>query len=56
MSDIKTRIDRLDWNPLAESLASRGYAVTPQLLSRDECAAIVALYNDDTRFRSHIIM
>ena len=56
MSDIKTRIDRLDWNPLAESLASRGYVVTPQLLSRDECAAIVALYNDDTRFRSHIIM
>ena len=56
MSDIKTRIDTLDWSSLAESLASRGYAVTAQLLSRDECAAIVALYNDDSRFRSHIIM
>lgn len=56
MSDIKTRIDTLDWNSLAESLGSRGYAVTSQLLTRDECAAIIALYNDDSRFRSHIIM
>jgi len=56
MPEIETRIDGLDWNSLGESLTARGYAVTPQLLTRHECAAIIALYNDDSRFRSHIIM
>ena len=56
MSDIKNRIHGLDWKALRESLTARGYAVTPQLLTRDECAAIIALYDDDSRFRSHIIM
>src|SRR5438874_10810981 len=56
MTDVKKRIDALDWNSLAESLTARGYAVTPQLLTRDECAAIAALYSDPSRFRSHIIM
>ena len=56
MTDVKKRIDALDWNSLAASLTTRGYAVTPQLLTRDECAAIAALYSDDSRFRSHIIM
>src|SRR5947208_17177861 len=56
MTDVKKRIDALDWNSLAASLTARGYAVTPQLLTRDECAAIAALYSDDSRFRSHIIM
>jgi uncharacterized protein len=56
MPEIETRIDGLDWNSLGESLSARGYAVTPQLLTRHQCAAIIALYNDDSRFRSHIIM
>jgi uncharacterized protein len=56
MPDIKSQIDALDWNSLGESLSARGYAVTPQLLSRDERAAIIALYHEDSRFRSHIIM
>src|SRR5258707_12357859 len=56
MLAIDERIDALDWNALSESLTARGYAVTPQLLTRDECAAIVALYHDDSRFRSHVIM
>jgi hypothetical protein len=56
MATIQTRIDLLDWDALGESLKSRGYAVTPQLLTRDECASLVALYPDNARFRSHVIM
>jgi hypothetical protein len=53
---IRKRVDALDWNNAEESLSARGYAVTAPILTQDECAGIVALYNDASRFRSHIIM
>lgn len=56
ISSLQQRIDTLDWKAAEESLSARGYAVTPPILTPDECASIVALYNDDSRFRSHIIM
>jgi uncharacterized protein len=56
MSSIQNRIDALDWRALSESLASRGYAVTAPLLTPSECEAMVTLYSEPTRFRSHIIM
>src|SRR6185503_10438573 len=33
-----------------------GYAKTPPLLTPDECAELIATYDDDTRFRSRIDM
>jgi hypothetical protein len=53
---IEERVSALDWNKAEQSLSARGYAVTPPLLTPDECSAIAALYSDDSRFRSHIIM
>ena len=53
---IQKRIDALDWNTARESLSGRGYAVTDPVLTPQECASIVALYNEPNRFRSHIIM
>ena len=55
-SSIQERIDAIDWNAAEQSLSAGGYAVTPPILTSDECAAIIALYNDAARFRSHIIM
>jgi uncharacterized protein len=52
----KETVDALDWVALEDSLSSRGYAVTASLLTTEECADLVALYNDEKRFRSHIIM
>ena len=47
----------LDWPALEASLDERGYAAasTP-VLSPDECASLVALYDDEKRFRSRIDM
>jgi hypothetical protein len=56
MLALERRIDVLDWNALGESLTTHGYAVTPQILTSDECAAVVALYEDESRFRSHVLM
>lgn len=55
-SSIQQRVSAVDWEDAEQSLWSRGYAVTPALLSPAECAAIAALYQDDSRFRSHIVM
>lgn len=54
--DIAQRVDALDWAGAELSLSERGYAVTNPLLSEHECAELVALYADDARFRSHIVM
>ena len=56
MSSIQKRIDALDWSALEHSLSARGHAVTPPILTPAECEAIVALYSNEARFRSHIIM
>jgi hypothetical protein len=53
---IQKRIDALDWNDAEQSLSARGYAVTGPVLTPPECDAIVALYKDESRFRSQVIM
>ena len=53
---IPKRIDSINWSNAEESLSARGYAVTSPLLTPEECAEIVALYQDDSRFRSQVIM
>ena len=53
---ITERIDALDWNGAEQSLSEGGYAVTAPVLSAAECSELTALYNDASRFRSHIIM
>lgn len=53
---IQDRLDRLDWHAIASSLWERGYAKTPAVLTPDECSGLIALYNDDTHFRSRINM
>jgi uncharacterized protein len=49
-------VDALDWGALEDSLSARGYAVTSSLLTAEECSQLVALYKDEKRFRSHVIM
>jgi uncharacterized protein len=53
---IEKRIDAVDWSSAQESLSARGYAVIDPILTSEECGSIVKLYNEPTRFRSHITM
>lgn len=55
-NSITEKVGELDWEAMEDSLSARGYAVTPPLLNPQECATLVALYNEDQGFRSHIIM
>jgi hypothetical protein len=46
----------LDWAALEERLDADGIATTPPLLTRRECADVVAMFDEDTRFRSTVVM
>ncbi|HEV2550336.1 MAG TPA: 2OG-Fe(II) oxygenase [Stellaceae bacterium] len=46
----------LDWQSLGASLDAVGCALIPQLLSPPECAALARLYDEDSRFRSRVVM
>ena len=53
---IEERIAWLDWKSANDSLCQRGYAVMAPVLSPEECTSLAAMYGDESRFRSHIIM
>src|SRR3979490_2394460 len=54
--DIAARVDAIDWTQATADLDGQGCAVLKGLLSPDECRALAALYPDDARFRSRIVM
>lgn len=53
---IATRVKGYDWNAAADHLAEAGWTVLPGLLTPTETAAIAALYDEDARFRSRVVM
>jgi uncharacterized protein len=53
---VRTKISGLDWSALSRSLWEDGYALTPPLLTPEECSTLIGTYSDDALFRSHIIM
>ncbi|MEW6320617.1 MAG: 2OG-Fe(II) oxygenase [Acidobacteriota bacterium] len=53
---IIARLAALDWPAIDASLWARGFAHTAAVLTPEECAALVALYDDDRRFRSRVVM
>jgi uncharacterized protein len=45
-----------DWTAIAVDLDAQGWARVPTFLTNDACDEVAALYANDERFRSHIIM
>jgi hypothetical protein len=54
-TDVRERVDGLDWPALNTQLDEVGHAVTPALLSDEECSRLAELF-DGGRFRSTIDM
>jgi len=46
----------IDWTQVSTQLDAYGWAQIERILSADDCRELAALYDDDSRFRSHIIM
>jgi hypothetical protein len=55
-SDVRPRLDDIDWVRVEQDLDESGYATTGPLLTPDECRRIARLYGDPARFRSRIDM
>jgi hypothetical protein len=53
---VEAAIDALDWAAIKHELDAYGCAVAPKLLSPETCREFAALYPDDARFRSRIVM
>ena len=50
------RVARIDWDSVANELNKHGAAMLEKLVTPEECREIAALYPDDEKFRSHVIM
>jgi uncharacterized protein len=46
----------IDWGKIAGSLDEYGYAVTPPLLTAQQCGGLAALYPEEGAFRSRVVM
>jgi hypothetical protein len=46
----------VDWSGIGISLDERGYATIPGLIGPAACHALAALYDDESRFRSRVVM
>ena len=46
----------LDWAELGRRLDEHGFAATPPLLSVEQCAQVSAMFDEDERFRSTVVM
>lgn len=53
---IPSRVEAFDWAGASRDLDARGWTILEGLLHADECEALVALYDDDARFRSRVVM
>jgi hypothetical protein len=53
---IQSRVEAIDWARVGAHLDAHGWAMLDEMLSAEECQAIAGLYQDDRRFRSHIVM
>jgi uncharacterized protein len=56
MAAVGDGIGALDWDRIESDLNERGFALTGPLLQVEQCASLIALYEDRERFRSRIEM
>jgi len=53
---IADRVAVIDWRRLAADLDTMGCAVIEDLLPAEACRAVAGLYDDESHFRSRIVM
>lgn len=53
---LQQTLAKLDWSAIAQELDASGSAITPPILSADQCAELIATYSDDALFRSRVVM
>ena len=55
-ASIHARVERIDWTSVSTHLDGYGWAMLQKMLTADECRDIAELYDDESRFRSQVVM
>ena len=55
-ASVADRIEAFAWQGVSAELDAQGSAMLERLLSPDECRTLAALYSDEHRFRSRVVM
>jgi hypothetical protein len=55
-ANIADRVEAFDWEGVSTALDAQGSAMLERLLAPDECRTLAALYSDEHRFRSRVVM
>jgi hypothetical protein len=50
------KIEAMDWQMVGADLDAQGWAVLPGLLEAEDCPAAAALWEEEARFRSRVVM
>jgi hypothetical protein len=53
---LAARLAAIDWQAVSAGLDAYGCAVIENLLATEECRKLAALYDEETRFRSRVVM
>ena len=53
---IESAIETLNWGRIESELHERGYATTGKLIDAVQCRELAAMYAQDERFRSQVVM
>jgi hypothetical protein len=55
-TDAVSRIEKLDWQQITKELNEQGNAMLMGVLTPEECGALAGLYQDESGFRSRVVM
>jgi len=53
---IQERISGIDWEKVSDQMNASGYALVKNILTKEECAKLIGLYNEPALFRKTITM
>lgn len=56
MSTIIERLARCDWPNIGTNLHTRGYAIIPSIVTKDECDGLIASYDAEAHYRKTVKM
>ncbi|WP_020531999.1 2OG-Fe(II) oxygenase [Flexithrix dorotheae] len=56
MENLKTKLAKIDWQSISESINEKGYAIIPKTLSEEQCLELIQKYNNENLYRKTVVM
>ncbi|PKB18785.1 2OG-Fe(II) oxygenase [Flavobacterium sp. 5] len=56
MEELKNKISTIDWQVITEDMNDKGFAIVSDLLSKEQCNALIYNYMDTNAYRKTVVM